>query len=263
MNQLTTFEHPIFGSLPVLVIEGIEWFGATEAAIALSFGNPYKAVDNHVEREDCTVHTVLTNGGNQQKKFINESGLYSLIFGAAKQGNNPEIKEKARKFKRWVTSEVLPQIRKTGSYTGFTDEKKIAFETHLIGVEYASKILNVDNTSKIKMLEEAHKHHGVPTNHLPQYVDEEVTMSLTALLKKYGVKMGAAKFNTKLIELGILEIKERPSSKGGVKEFKSITEKGLYYGKNLINPKSPKETQPHYYESKFSELLRIVFGEAA
>lgn len=145
----------------------------------------------------------------------------------------------------------------------YLDEKKIAFETHLIGVEYASKILNVDNTSKIKMLEEAHKHHGVPTNHLPQYVDEEVTMSLTALLKKYGVKMGAAKFNTKLIELGILEIKERPSSKGGVKEFKSITEKGLYYGKNLINPKSPKETQPHYYESKFSELLRIVVGEAA
>lgn len=145
----------------------------------------------------------------------------------------------------------------------YLDEKKIAFETHLIGVEYASKILRVDETSKIKMLEEAHKRHGVPTNHLPQYVDDEVTMSLTALLKKHGVKIGAAKVNTKLIELGILEIKERPSSKGGVKEFKSLTEKGLYYGKNLINPRCPKETQPHYYESKFSELIRMVIGEAA
>ena len=159
--------------------------------------------------------------------------------------------------------EEMENFLKNNPFSGFTDEKKIAFETHLIGVEYTSKILNVDKTSKIKMLEEAHKHHGVPTNHLPQYVDEEVTMSLTALLKKYDVKMATAKFNTKLIELGILEIKERPSSKGGVKEFKSITEKGLYYGKNLINPRNPKETQPHYYESKFSELIRMVVGEAA
>ncbi|WP_279629551.1 BRO family protein, partial [Lysinibacillus capsici] len=51
-----------------------------------------------------------------RKKFINESGLYSLILGASKQGNNPEIKAKAKKFKRWVTSEVLPSIRKDGGY---------------------------------------------------------------------------------------------------------------------------------------------------
>ncbi|WP_433958883.1 BRO-N domain-containing protein [Cytobacillus horneckiae] len=116
MNQLTNFNHAMFGELPVIIINDIEWFGSTEAAKALSFSNPYKAIDNHVEPEDCTVHTVLTNGGNQNKKFINESGLYSLIIGAAKQGNNKEIRENAKKFKRWVTSEVLPSIRKKGSY---------------------------------------------------------------------------------------------------------------------------------------------------
>ncbi|AKM19838.1 Phage antirepressor protein KilAC domain protein [Geobacillus sp. 12AMOR1] len=121
MNQLQIFNHPMFGELPVLVVDGIEWFGGTEAAKSLSFSNPHKAIEHHVEKEDCTVHTVLTNGGKQNKKFINESGLYSLIFGAAKQGNNPEIREKAKQFKRWVTAEVLPTIRKTGGYVANED----------------------------------------------------------------------------------------------------------------------------------------------
>jgi phage antirepressor YoqD-like protein len=116
MNQLQVFNHQMFGELPVLIVDDVEWFGATEAATALSFSDPHKAIKNHVEEEDSTVHLVLTNGGKQNKKFINESGLYSLIFGAAKQGNNPEIREKAKQFKRWVTAEVLPTIRKTGGY---------------------------------------------------------------------------------------------------------------------------------------------------
>lgn len=136
--------------------------------------------------------------------------------------------------------------------------KKEIFEMQLIGVQYTSQILRVDETSKILMLEKAHKQHGVATNHLPVYVDEEVTKSLTALLKENNVNIGAAKVNTKLIELGVLEIKERPSSKGGTKEFKSLTVFGNKYGKNLLNPRSPKETQPHYYTSKFSSLLELM-----
>lgn len=128
MNELQVFNHPAFGELPILVDKGVEWFGAVEAARSLSFSNPHKAIEHHVEKEDCTVHTVLTNGGKQQKKFVNESGLYSLIFGAAKQGNNPEIREKAKQFKRWVTAEVLPTIRKTGGYVA-NDE--VFIETYL------------------------------------------------------------------------------------------------------------------------------------
>lgn len=117
MNQLTNFNHKMFGELPVIIVNDIEWFGASESAKALSFSNPRAAIINHVDTEDVTVHDIPTNSGIQNKKFINESGLYSLIFGAAKQGNNKEIKENAKKFKRWVTSEVLPSIRKTGSYS--------------------------------------------------------------------------------------------------------------------------------------------------
>lgn len=143
-----------------------------------------------------------------------------------------------------------------------TPNNTIEFEKHLIGVKYASEILRVDEPSKIRMLEAAHNQHGVPTNHLPAYVDEELKVSLTQLLRESGVKMSAAKANTRLIELGLLEIKERPSSKGGVKEFKSLTELGQYYGSNAISPRNPKETQPLYYPSKFEELLQLLLGQA-
>ena len=131
MNKQQVFKNDMFGELPVLVVSGVEWFGATEAAAALKFSNPHKAIDHHVEEEDCTVHTVGVITGKKadgsdavqqvNKKFINESGLYSLIFGAAKQGNNPEIQAKAKAYKRWVTSEVLPTIRRTGGYVANDD----------------------------------------------------------------------------------------------------------------------------------------------
>ncbi|WP_433748325.1 phage antirepressor KilAC domain-containing protein [Paenibacillus amylolyticus] len=117
MNDVQVFNHPMFGELPTLVVEGTEWFGATDAASALSFSDPHKAINNHVDEDDSTIHPVIDSlGRKQNKKFINESGLYNLIFGAAKQSNNPEIKSKAKKYKGWVTSEVLPSIRKHGAY---------------------------------------------------------------------------------------------------------------------------------------------------
>ncbi|MFJ7646951.1 Rha family transcriptional regulator [Lysinibacillus sp. NPDC097279] len=137
----------------------------------------------------------------------------------------------------------------------------VDFEKQLIGVKYTSEILRVDWPSKIRMLEEVHKQHGVPTNHLPKYSEEERKVALTHLLKEHGVKISAAKANTRLIELGLLEIKERPSSNGSVKEFKSLTDQGLYYGSNVISPHNPKETQPLYYPSKFGELLSLLQGK--
>jgi phage antirepressor YoqD-like protein len=112
----------MFGELPIVVVGGVEWFGGVEAAKALGFSKPHDALANHVDEDDSAVHGVIDRlGRSQSKKFINESGLYSLVIGAAKQGNNPEIKEKAKQFKRWVTAEVLPTIRKTGGYVANED----------------------------------------------------------------------------------------------------------------------------------------------
>jgi anti-repressor protein len=157
MNQLQIFNHPMFGELPVMIVDGVEWFGGTESAKALGFSKPHDAIKNHVEEEDSAVHVVLTNGGKQNKKFINESGLYSLIFGAAKQSNNPEIREKAKRFKRWVTAEVLPSIRKHGAYmTDDVLERSIQDPDFMIGLltalkEERQKRLEAEKTINILM----------------------------------------------------------------------------------------------------------------
>lgn len=134
MDKPQIFNHKMFGDLPVIAVNGVEWFGATEAAKALSFANPHDAIKNHIEEDDLAEHEVIDRlGRTQVKKFTNEPGLYSLIFGAAKQGNNSEIKAKAKEFKRWVTSEVLPSIRKHGAYlTEQTIERVLADPDFLI-----------------------------------------------------------------------------------------------------------------------------------
>ena len=82
--------------------------------------------------------------------------------------------------------------------------------------------------------------------------------ALSVLLKENGCKVSAVKFNQKLIEHGYLEEKERPSSKSGMKKFKALTEKGLKYGENAVNPHNQKEVQPLYYEDMFMQLYSEV-----
>lgn len=84
------------------------WFVGKDVAMVLGYSNPQKAIRDHVEDEDKGVNEMFTPGGKQQLPIINESGLYSLIL-SSKLPN-------AKQFKRWVTSEVLPTIRKHGAY---------------------------------------------------------------------------------------------------------------------------------------------------
>lgn len=88
---------------------GQPWFNANDVCSALEFANPHKAVGDHVDTDDLTKREVIDNlGRTQRANHVNESGLYALILGSTKDA--------AKRFKRWVTGEVLPAIRKTGSY---------------------------------------------------------------------------------------------------------------------------------------------------
>ena len=108
------FENTEFGELTVLTFEDSEdivWFIGNEVATLLGYTNPQKAIRDHVDTEDRNTRTIRSgNGskGNPNKVIINESGLYSLILSSKLPS--------AKKFKRWVTSEVLPSIRKHGAY---------------------------------------------------------------------------------------------------------------------------------------------------
>lgn len=109
-NKLAVFNNPEFGSVRTLTINNEVWFVGKDVATALGYSNTRDALDRHVDPEDKnTVVNPDGNRGNPNMTIINESGVYSLVLSSKLPG--------AKKFKHWVTSEVLPSIRKTGSYT--------------------------------------------------------------------------------------------------------------------------------------------------
>ena len=121
MNEIKVFEHEAFGEIRTVMIDGEPWFVGKDVAATLGYSNASKAVMVHVDDEDKRM-MILPNSqnGNSVGKcyVINESGLYGLIFNSKLPG--------AKKFKRWVTSEVLPTIRRTGGYIA-DDEQFLRF----------------------------------------------------------------------------------------------------------------------------------------
>ncbi|WP_010278893.1 BRO family protein [Paenibacillus senegalensis] len=185
------------------------------------------------------------------EKFISNFSL-NRVLG---QSNQP----KARPFQNWLYEDMLPSVQQTGSYTipGLIEPDLLHFKKEAYMVEIAANVLRLPDSGRLKLLGDFNKAHrlNVP---LPGYADEPITESATELLKKNGIGMQAKEFNKLLIKHGYLEEKERPSKKGGTKLFKSLTESGLEFGKNIISPNNPRETAPHYYPDKFPELLEII-----
>lgn len=106
MNELKVFENPVFGSVRTVEIDGEPWLVGKDVAEILGYADAYGAMKKHVDNEDrqnCQNDSFETPRG---MTVINESGLYSLVIGSKLPS--------AKKFKRWVTSEVLPSIRKHG-----------------------------------------------------------------------------------------------------------------------------------------------------
>lgn len=132
MEQLKIFESEEFGQVRTVTRDGEVWFIARDVAEALGYANASDAISKHVDREDKGVAKCDTPGGTQELTVINESGLYSLIL-SSKLGS-------AKRFKRWVTSEVLPAIRKTGSYD--MDEYSPEMKAILM---HDKKLVKIDN----------------------------------------------------------------------------------------------------------------------
>ena len=118
-NKLMIFENETFGKVRTLTIGGEAWFVAADVCKALDLGNPSMTVER-LDDDEKGISTIDTLGGKQRMAIINEPGLYSLVLSSRK----PE----AKAFKRWITHEVLPNIRKHGVY--ITDEKLKLFAEH-------------------------------------------------------------------------------------------------------------------------------------
>ena len=141
----------------------------------------------------------------------------------------------------------------------------------LEAVDVLARILNVANSGKLGMVRASLAHHGAAhlLPHLPVYaIDAPTTAtsaptssmptaSLTVLLCEHDIGVSAVTANKMLARAGMLDEMTRPSSKGAIKKFWSVTEAGQKYGKNVTSPSNPKETQPHWYRDTFNELVRL------
>lgn len=124
-NKITVFTNDYFGTIRTLEIDGEPWFVGKDTTNILGYQNGSRDINRHVDKEDR--QKIMLFDGNQNKEtiIINESGVYSLVLGSKLPS--------AKKFKRWITSEVLPSIRKTGGYnTEELENKRIPVTIPLI-----------------------------------------------------------------------------------------------------------------------------------
>lgn len=193
-----------FGDLRIVMVNEEPWFVAKDIAEKLGYSNPQKAVRNHVDDEDKGVNEMGTPGGKQNIIIINESGLYSLIL----KSKLPEAKQ----FKRWVTSEVLPSIRKDGGY--------IATSSDMSDEEIMAKALMVAQKTIERKNLELQEHKRIIEEQKPKVVfadsvsnsnDLILVRDLAKIISQNGVTIGEKKLYAWLRDNGYL-IKQKGSS---------------------------------------------------
>ena len=214
-------------------------------------------------------YPLQTAGGLQDVRVLSEPDVLRLIV----RSTLPE----AERFEKWLFEEVLPAIRKTGSYTApgaaqstpATERATIA----MMVAESAARILRIEGVPLLGYITDvAEQFSPEAARALPSYganrpagsaasANSELTRSLTDLLKIHGIDSSARKINPLLIAAGILEQKTRPSSKGGIKEFLSVTARGLQYGINQTAKQNQLETSPRFFESRFTAMMDEI-GQA-
>lgn len=142
MNDLRIFNSPEFGEIRTVTIDNEPWFVAKDVTGILGYANASKAIADHVDAEDKLNNESLSSLGQRGGWLINESGLYSLILSSKL--------ESAKKFKRWVTSEVLPSLRKNGSYhmKRMTPEEMMRVQLGMID-GHEERLNRLENTMNI------------------------------------------------------------------------------------------------------------------
>ena len=256
MNGLKIFENKEIGVSARTMLNNDGSISVNAEDTAIGFGWTQTQTKNG--KQYISIRWETLNGYCEEFGFLNKLGKNdyipeSLFYRLGMKASNA----RADKFQNWLAMEVIPQLRMTGTYSM---NKKSGIEQGLTVVKFIADDMRVNGASRLLMYENLCKDFNIPTGFLPKYEynGSRQMKALSVLLKENGCKVSAVKFNQKLIEQGYLEEKERPSSKSGMKRFKALTEKGLEYGENAVNPHNQKEVQPLYYEDMFMQLYSEV-----
>ena len=240
MNELKVFTSEEFGDIRTMEISGQPWFVGKDVTDILGYQNGSRDINRHVDEEDKT--KVKLFDGNQDKEtiIINESGLYGLILSSKLSS--------AKRFKRWVTSEILPSIRKNGGYVK-GQEDMTPEEIMAAGLEVARKIIENKTKEIERMKPKEIFADAVATSHTSILVGD-----LAKLLKQNGVNTGQKRLyewlrengylikrngadwnmpTQKAMELGLFEVKEstvnNPDGSVRINRTTKVTGKGQQY----------------------------------
>ena len=244
-NELKTFTNDTFGNLRGIEINGEPWLVGKDLAEVLGYKNARDALSKHVDEEDKGVAKCDTLGGSQVMTVINESGFYSLVLSSKLPS--------AKKFKRWVTSEVLPQIRQTGGYIPTKEEES--------DEEFLARALLVAQRTLEKKNKELEEKNKLIEKQKPkaEFYDEIIDSTtvigmkevadilnvkgygrnnLFKFLREKGILNRKNEPYRKYIEQGLFEIKESRyivDDEVRIKPTTYVTQKGLDYIRKILN----------------------------
>ena len=252
MNEVRIFTNGEFGYIRTVEMDGEPWFVGKDVAAALGYGNTRDALAKHVDKEDRMDGVAIRDsiGREQTPVFINESGLYSLILSSKFPS--------AKRFKRWVTSEVLPSIRRNGGY--IKDQENLTPEQIVANaLIVAQNIIN----DKDKQIEEM-KPHAILGQAITTANTSILIGDLAKILKQNGVDMGAQRLFRWMRENGYLI--KRKGTDWNLPTQRSM-ERGLFEIKESVHidgngcnriTRTPKVTGKgqQYFVNKFLNNLK-------
>lgn len=254
MSDITVFENKEFGSVRTMEINGEPYFVGKDIAVILGYAKPENAIANHVDAEDKTL-TPIQGGcstGIQNTTIINESGLYSLILSSKLP--------KAKEFKRWVTSEVLPTIRKTG---GYVNNEDLFINTYLPYADDSIKMLFKTTLSTINQLNDKinkDKPYVDFARHVTESSDAIGIGEFAKIIKNENIKIGRNKLFDWLRSNGYLMSNNTPYQKYINNGYFDVIEavRNTPYGIKVF----PKTLITGKGQIILVEKLRSEFGEA-
>ncbi len=242
MNDIQIFNNAEFGEIRTIEQNGEPWFVGKDVATALGYSNPQKAIRDHVDEQDRTVNDSFTVNGTQGV-LINESGLYSLCFSSKLEG--------AKRFKRWVTSEVLPSIRKNGGYLAGQDQLTPE-ELMAKALLYANKTL-AERDARISELTVQNQTLLPKAEYFDDLVDRNLLTSFRETAKEFGVP--PKKFVNWLIEKKYVY----RDGKGKLLPREDKKNEGLFEVKEAKNDKTKWSGVQTLITPKGRETFRLLY----
>lgn len=239
MHDLTIFSNEEFGEIRTILINGEPWFVGNDITENLGYQNGSRDIARHVDDTDRQIIQIQDAGQKRTMTIINESGMYSLIFGSRL--------EKAKRFKRWVTSEVLPSIRKTGSYS--TAEQKT--DSYMIAdpIERAKRW--IEEQEEKKALESKVTELEPKGQYFDQLVDNKLLTTFRDTAKEFNIP--PQQFTKWLIDMGYI-YKDKHNM---IKPYEQHRKAGLFKMKDFNTPFGYSNVQT-YITVKGKETFRLL-----